>query len=91
MNKEGDKDFFIDRMDNHLYAYTTLRHSDAYGRDSGDWGLYVDRYAPLVIQYPDHCEQLCNYLIERGGFKAFDAQGFANYLNAAPALAEGTL
>lgn len=91
MNKGGDKDFFIDRMDNHLYAYETLRRSDTYESSSGDWSNYADRYAPLVARYPDHCEQLCAYLIERGGYKAFDVQGFTNYLNAAPALAEGTL
>lgn len=91
MNKDSDPDFFIDRMDNHIYAYETMRRSDAYGSSSSDWSQYANRYAPLVARYPDHCEQLCAYLIERGGFKAFDKEGFANYLNAAPALAEGTL
>lgn len=81
----------IDRMDNHIFAYETLRRSASYGSDSSNWGNYADNYAPLVARYPDHCEQLCSYLMERGGAAGFDEDGFAQYLQASPAIAEGAL
>jgi hypothetical protein len=80
----------VDRMDNHLFAYNTVVKHPGFG-DARDWEKYADDYAPLVMKYPDHCEQLCAYLEERGGPANFREEGFAEYLETSVPLAEGTL
>jgi hypothetical protein len=80
----------VERMDNHLFAYNAVVKHPGFG-DARDWEKYADEYAPLVIKHPDHCEQLCSYLKERGGPTNFNEEGFTEYLDNAVPLAGGTL
>ena len=88
--KNGENPVIIDRLDNHLRASNLLRDT-LLKKNGRDFQSYADEYAPLVSRYPDHCEELCAYLLERGGIDGFNEDGFNEYRNTAKPLSEGAL
>ena len=82
----------VENMRSHLLTYNTLRFSGNPDIEHvTEWGVYAKEYAPIVSLYPDKVEQLCAYLMERGGARRFDKIGFEEYLSSAVPLAEGSL
>lgn len=80
-----------ENLDMHVSAYNNVRKHRSYGEDFRYPKKYAEDYAPLMMKYPDHWEQLCAYLKDRGGSESFNEAGFRDYLESTQVIAEGVL